>query len=716
MQRDRLAEARENRDQRRLMLLVRAGEIFHRSLDVPATLSNVAHLAVEWFADLCLFDLLDERSERLYVTSVAHRNHELEASLANLSSVFYIEEFGVHPVVKVTRTGAPFFVPRMDETTYSLHAASREHMNYMRELGYRSKIVVPVTAQGTIFGALTFVSTTDGKFFDQSDLTFALEVGRRAGLAIANAKQYEARKRVEEALRDREQLLADSERRFRVLAEAIPVICWTADAKGWIDWYNHRWYEYTGQTTGDAAGWGWQAAHHPDDFLEVMRRWPDCIASGEPFEMEYRLRRHDGEYHWFLARAEPLRNEKGQIVRWYGSNADIDAQRTALDRTKRIAATLQDVFLPNELPQRPRLRLDAHYIPAEQDALVGGDWFDAFDLPDGRICFSIGDVGGHGLEASVAVGRARQAIYALAYHHREPASILRDLNRLFSYQEPNLLVTALVGFVDPSLDSIVYASAGHPPPLVATANESPAEQLSCGGPPIGSGYEGSFENHELKIPPNSILALYTDGVTEFSRNILDGERRLRSAVSLFVGNTSVASPAKAIAEIVFNGAPPRDDVAIMIMQFSSVDIETSPIDDPKLERSWRFHSSDAQTARKTRQAVMQHLRQLARNRDEIFPSELALGEAIANTVEHAPGLVEITLDWRERKPIIVIRDAGPGLNELPRTLPKDPLNENGRGLYLIRSFAESVSVRRLPGYGTEMRLVLPMERRQLAAL
>lgn len=706
----------ENRDQRRLMLLVRAGEIFHRSLDVPATLSNVAHLAVEWFADLCLFDLLDESSERLYVTSVAHRNPEREADLQSISPILYIEEFGVHPVVKVTRTGAPFFVPQMNEETYMLHAASREHMKYMRELGYRSKIVVPVTAQGTIFGALTFVSTTDGKHFDQSDLTFALELGRRAGLAVANAKQYEARKRVEGALRDREQLLADSERRFRVLAEAIPVICWTADAKGWIDWYNHRWYEFTGQTIGDAAGWGWQAAHHPDDFLEVMRRWPACIASGEPFEMEYRLRRYDGEYHWFLARAEPLRDASGRIVRWYGSNADIDAQRVALERTKRIAATLQDVFLPKDLPQRTTLRIDAHYIPAEQDALVGGDWFDAFDLPDGRICFSIGDVAGHGLEASVVVGRARQAIFTLAHHDRDPSGILRDLNRLFSYQEPDLLVTALVGFVDPSLHSLVYASAGHPPPLVARTNDDPAEQLPYGEPPIGSGYRGEFRNHTAQIESDAIVALYTDGVTEFSGDVIDAERRLRSAVSLFVGNTTVASPARAVAEIVFDGKAPRDDVAIMMMQFSSVEVEVLPIADRRLERTWRFHSSDAQTAQRTRVAILQHLRQLARNRDDLFPAELAIGEAIANTVEHAPGIVEITLDWRERKPVILIRDAGPGLRDLPRELPENPLAQSGRGLFLIRSFASSIDVRQLPGYGTEMRLVLPIERRQLASV
>ncbi len=709
-----MVKAQVNRDQQRLAILVRAGEIFHRSLDVSTTLSNVAHLAVEWFADLCLCDLLDEDGRHFSVTSVAHRDPTKEATLKSLTPIIYLEEFGVHPIVKVTRTGAPFFAPRLGEDTYMAHAASKAHAEYMRDLGYRSKIVVPVTAQGTIFGALTFVSTTDGKYFDNTDLEFALELGRRAGLAVANAKQFEARKRTEEALRDRETLLADSERRFRVLAEAIPVICWTADANGWIDWYNHRWYEFTGQAPDDAAGWGWQAAHHPDDFLEVMRRWPRCIATGEPFEMEYRLRRHDGEYHWFLARAEPLYDDENTILRWYGSTADVDAQRNALERTKRIAATLQDVFLPSDLPQRPRLRLDAHYIPAEQDALVGGDWFDAFDLPDGRLCFSIGDVSGHGLDASVAVGRLRQAIATLAFRHEDPATILRGVSDLFAQQDPDLVVTVLLGFVDATLSSLVYANAGHPPPLVATRNDQPAELLPYGEPPIGSGYAGPFQNRTVEIAPNAVVALYTDGMTEFSLDVLDAERRLSSTIPLFVGNTSVAHPAKAVTEMVFDGAAPRDDVALMILQFSSVDLEPPASRDPTLERTWRFHSSDAHTAQRSRIEIVAYLRLLAEDRAQLFPTELVIGEAVANTVEHAPGLVEVYLDWRESKPVIYVRDAGPGLHDLRMQLPKDVQDENGRGLFLIRSFAEEISVRAMPGYGTELRMVLPLKRRQFA--
>src|SRR5665213_3083097 len=82
-----------------------------------------------------------------------------------------------------------------------------------------------------------------------------------------------------------------------------------ARADGWIDWYNARWYDYTAQTPDEASGWGWQAVHHPEDLPKVMLAWPRSIATGEPFEMEFRLRGADGQFRWFLTRATPLRGQ-----------------------------------------------------------------------------------------------------------------------------------------------------------------------------------------------------------------------------------------------------------------------------------------------------------------------------------------------------------------------------------------------------------------------
>jgi PAS domain S-box-containing protein len=524
----------------------------------------------------------------------------------------------------------------------------------------------------------------------------------------------ELRKQIEGSLGESSAMLEDSERKFRALADSIPVICWTSDALGWIDWYNHRWYEFTGQTTEEALGWGWQAAHHPDDFLDVMRSWPRSIETGESFEMEFRLRRHDGVFHWFLTRIEPLRDSDGKIVRWYGSHIDIDAQKQALERTKRVAETLQDVFLPKQLPQCPDVRFDALYLPAEKDSLVGGDWFDAVELPDGRLMFSIGDVAGHGLHASALVGRLRQAIFTLSFKFDDPAVILKETDRILSHQEPDIMVTALVGFIDRARTTMSYANAGHPPPLVAYRSDEPANMMPFGEPPLGIGSEQGFVTRQVPILPDAVVALYTDGMIEFSRDLASAEAKLRMAVALLVGNTTVARPALAVQEIVFDGKPARDDAALLLIQFSTVDVKALRTGLVELEKTWRFHSSDALTAHLSRHEIVDFLKQMASNPEQVFAGELVLGEMLANTVEHAPGIVEVHVDWTGALPVVTVRDAGPGLVDLSVDLPEDAMQEHGRGVYLIRSLAEEASVRRSPGYGAEVRAVLPITRRPAA--
>jgi PAS domain S-box-containing protein len=529
---------------------------------------------------------------------------------------------------------------------------------------------------------------------------------------FGTAFDIDERKRALEALRASRSQLADSERRFRALAEAIPVVCFTADASGAIDWYNRRWYELTGQAPEDALGWGWQAAHHPDDFLEVMKRWPHSIATGEPFEMEFRLRRHDGQFRWFLSRIEPLHDASGRLTRWYGSNVDIDAQKRALERTKRIAETLQDAFLPSALPLRDGLRFDAVYLPAERDALVGGDWYDAFELPDGRIVLSIGDVTGHGLQASMSVGRLRQAIYVLAFSIDDPATILARLNDMLEHQDPGTIVTALVGTIDPAQRRFTYAAAGHPPPMVAYRNDAAARIAPSGGLPLGLGLgDGYWVTHAVNIEPDTVVATYTDGVVEFGRDAIDAEKRLAAAIALLVGNTTIARPARAVQQLVFDGARTRDDAALLLIQFSSVDPKALNSDPSAFVRTWRFHSSDAHTAHTSRREIVGFLRGLAADVRDLFTCELVLGEILANTVEHAPGLVEVSVDWTMPHPLVTVRDSGPGLANRSARLPDDLLSEDGRGMYLIQALAADVTVKPASGYGTEMRVVLPVNRR-----
>ncbi len=116
-----------------------------------------------------------------------------------------------------------------------------------------------------------------------------------------------------------------SEERFRVMANAMSQLAWTAHGDGHIFWYNQRWYDYTGATPEAMMGWGWQSVHHPAELPKVLEKWKAAIASGEPFEMTFPLRGADGVYRLFLTRGIPLKNAAGAVTQWFGTNTDVDA-------------------------------------------------------------------------------------------------------------------------------------------------------------------------------------------------------------------------------------------------------------------------------------------------------------------------------------------------------------------------------------------------------
>jgi PAS domain S-box-containing protein len=124
---------------------------------------------------------------------------------------------------------------------------------------------------------------------------------------------------------------------FRTLAESIPQLVWTTRPDGHHDYYNQRWYEYTGMTPGSAQGEGWRGTFHPEDMPETLRRWEHSLRTGELYEVEYRCRRHDGVYRWFLGRAHPVRDASGRIIKWFGTCTDIDDQKRASDSLRFLA-------------------------------------------------------------------------------------------------------------------------------------------------------------------------------------------------------------------------------------------------------------------------------------------------------------------------------------------------------------------------------------------
>ncbi len=132
------------------------------------------------------------------------------------------------------------------------------------------------------------------------------------------------------SLKEAEGALRRSEEQFHAFANSLPELCWMAHADGHIFWYNQRWFEYTGTTPVQMEGWGWQSVHDPQILPSVLEHWKSSIETGTPFEMQFPLRGADGVFRWFLTRIRPVRDDHGKVIRWYGTNTNIDQQRIIL--------------------------------------------------------------------------------------------------------------------------------------------------------------------------------------------------------------------------------------------------------------------------------------------------------------------------------------------------------------------------------------------------
>ena len=138
--------------------------------------------------------------------------------------------------------------------------------------------------------------------------------------AMASVKYQRSQEALERALDE----LKNSEKKLRQVIDTIPTLAWSILPDGSNEFLNKRWHEYTGLSTEESHGSGWQVAIHPEDRVPLLQKWQGLLTSGEPGEMEARLRRHDGLFRWFLMGVEPLRDETGKIVRWYGACTDIE--------------------------------------------------------------------------------------------------------------------------------------------------------------------------------------------------------------------------------------------------------------------------------------------------------------------------------------------------------------------------------------------------------
>ncbi|MEW2545960.1 PP2C family protein-serine/threonine phosphatase [Streptomyces sp. NPDC047002] len=195
-----------------------------------------------------------------------------------------------------------------------------------------------------------------------------------------------------------------------------------------------------------------------------------------------------------------------------------------------LAVALQRGMLPNELPQPPGVRLAVGYVPANHGLNVGGDWYDVFALPDGRVGMSVGDVQGHNIEAAAFMGQVRVCLRALASVTGDPGELLARTNDLLVSLDADLFATCTFLLLDPAQGTLDCARAGHIPHVWATADGAAGVDDGEGGPPLGVLRGAEYPVTRHRIATGGVFVLLTDGVVEGPSLVL--EEGLRQVMAL----------------------------------------------------------------------------------------------------------------------------------------------------------------------------------------
>ena len=251
-------------------------------------------------------------------------------------------------------------------------------------------------------------------------------------------------------------------------------------------------------------------------------------------------------------------------------------ERAAYQRSQvELAVALQRGMLPRDLPDTPRFHLAVRYAPACYGLNVGGDWYDAFTLPDGHIGLSIGDVQGHNIEAAAFMGQVRAALRALASVTSEPGELLARTSDLLVSLGSDLFATCTFMRLDPETGALESARAGHPPFVWATADGKSGLGEDEGGPPLGIEPGVEYPVARYRLTTGGMVVLLTDGVVEGPSMPI--EEGLDQVVRL-AGVAAVAGlDAQSLAAAVIKGAERvghEDDAAVLVMGHE--DLECTP--------------------------------------------------------------------------------------------------------------------------------------------
>lgn len=362
-----------------------------------------------------------------------------------------------------------------------------------------------------------------------------------------------------------------------------------------------------------------------------------------------------------------------------------------------IAVRLQRALLPDRLQWHPNVVIEARYHAADELLEVGGDWYDTYTWPDGRIAIVVGDVVGHNLDSAATMGRLRAAMAALAAHMEpSPAALLDALERCALGPGGCDFLTAVCVVVDPASGELRYSAAGHPPVIVVTPGEATVLLRDAQAPPLGVTRRTDLRPEaSITLQPGAVVVLYSDGLVERRRERLDvGIDRLVDVMSALI-DEPIDTVADRVIEQMAECSSPEDDVVVACFRFTPPTVEL-----------WERFPAGPEHLAGLRNAVRVWLAAHgvpAGVRGDVL---LGIGEASTNAVEHAyqadaEGFIDVGVADHGHHLTALVRDGGswrpPGRHS----------HIGGRGTMIMRRVTKRFE-RSSDAHGTSVTLTFPL--------
>jgi PAS domain S-box-containing protein len=372
------------------------------------------------------------------------------------------------------------------------------------------ELVVPLVSQGELIGLLSLGSRLSQQEYSADDRKLLRDLSTQTAPAV----------RVARLVRQQQ----EAETRYRTLVEQTPAITYVQEP---LESSNPKAVTYVSPQYETMLGYPpeskiideehWLRIVHPEDRERVMAEEARTDQTGEHFNVEYRVIGGDGRVVWVRDEATLVRDEEGQPLYWLGVQYDVTEQkreaqeRERIEQELRIARLIQQTLLPKTLPKLSGYDIAAYYQPARE---VGGDFYDLFELDDGRLGLVVGDVTDKGIPAALVMATTRTMLRVSAQRLFPPAEVLKRANEALVVDiPPNMFITCLYAILDTDSGRLVFSNAGHDLPYLRH-NGGDVEELRARGVPLGLMPGMEYEEKEITLKRGESVLFYSDGLVE----------------------------------------------------------------------------------------------------------------------------------------------------------------------------------------------------------